>query len=224
MNDFISLNHISSNRHKRQNQDIPLSPTQKFSLFLAATLADREGDGNPLQYSCLEIPWTEEPGGLQSMGSQRVGHDWVASLSLFTFMQLEKEMATHSSVLAWRIPGTGEAGGLPSMGSHRVRHDWSNAAAGPSILLQMAIFHSFLWLSNIPLYICTNLLYPLLSWWTFRLLPCPAIVNSVCAASLLTFTAGSHPGDTPPMFLYWAPPSAFLSRSCFQNLNPFWAQ
>ena len=39
------------------------------------------------------------------------------------FHELEKEMATHSSVLAWRIPGTGEPGGLPSMGSHRVRHD-----------------------------------------------------------------------------------------------------
>ena len=41
----------------------------------------------------------------------------------FHFQALEKEMATHSSVLAWRIPGTGEPGGLPSMGSHRVRHD-----------------------------------------------------------------------------------------------------
>ena len=55
------------------------------------------------------IPWTEEPGGLQSMRSLRVGHDWATSLSLFTFHfhPLEKEMATHSSVLAWRIPGTG---------------------------------------------------------------------------------------------------------------------
>ena len=51
------------------------------------------------------------------------------SLSLFTFMHLEKEMAPHSSVLAWRIPGTGEPGGLPSMGSHRVGHDWSDLAA-----------------------------------------------------------------------------------------------
>ena len=42
----------------------------------------------------------------------------------FHFSALEKEMVTHSSVLAWRIPGMGEAGGLPSMGSHRVRHDW----------------------------------------------------------------------------------------------------
>ena len=46
----------------------------------------------------------------------------------FHFHALEKEMATHSSVLAWRIPGMGESGGLPSMGSHRVGHDWSDLA------------------------------------------------------------------------------------------------
>ena len=78
-----------------------------------------------------KIPWMEEPGRLQSMGSQRVRHDWATSLSLFTlhFPALEKEMATHSSVLAWRIPGMGEPGGLPSMGSHRVGHDWRDLAA-----------------------------------------------------------------------------------------------
>ena len=69
-----------------------------------------------------KIPWTEEPGGLQSMGLRS-----RTRLSDFTFTfhfpALEKEMATHSSVLAWRIPGTGEPGGLPSVGSHRVRHD-----------------------------------------------------------------------------------------------------
>ena len=61
------------------------------------------------------------------MGSLRVGHDWTT----FTFHlhALEKEMAPHSSVLAWRIPGTGEPGGLPSMGSHRVGHDWRDLAA-----------------------------------------------------------------------------------------------
>ena len=47
----------------------------------------------------------------------------------FSLHALEKEMATHSSVLAWRIPGTGEPGGLPSMGSRRVGHDWSDLAA-----------------------------------------------------------------------------------------------
>ena len=69
-----------------------------------------------------KIPWTEEPGRLQSTESQS-----RTRLSDFTFtfhfLALEKEMATHSSVLAWRIPGTGEPGGLPSIGLHRVRHD-----------------------------------------------------------------------------------------------------
>ena len=52
----------------------------------------------------------------------------------FHFHALEKEMATHSSVLAWRIPGTGEPGGLQSLGSHRVGHDWSNLAAAAAAL------------------------------------------------------------------------------------------
>ena len=64
----------------------------------------------------------------------------------FHFHALEKEMATHSSVLAWRIPGMGKPGGLPSMGSHRVGYDLSDlaAAAGPSVLLQMSLFHYLL--------------------------------------------------------------------------------
>ena len=57
----------------------------------------------------------------------------------FHFHALEKEMATHSSVLAWRIPGTGAPGGLPSLGSHRVRHNWSHLAAA-------AAWHVFQWL------------------------------------------------------------------------------
>ena len=63
------------------------------------------------------------------MGSLRFGHDWATSLSLFHFCVLEKEMETHSSVLAWRIPGAGEPGGLTSIGSHRVGHNWSDLAA-----------------------------------------------------------------------------------------------
>ena len=66
-------------------------------------------------------PWTEEPSRLQSMGSIRVRHERLHFH--FHFHALEKEMATHSSVLAWRIPGTGEPGGLPSMWLHRVGHD-----------------------------------------------------------------------------------------------------
>ena len=68
-----------------------------------------------------KIPWTEEPGGLQSMGSLKVGHDSMTFT--FHFHALEKEMATHSSVLAWKIPGTAEPGGLLSVGLHRGGHD-----------------------------------------------------------------------------------------------------
>ena len=66
--------------------------------------------------------------------------DSLTQLSNFTFTfhfhALEKEMATHSSVLAWRIPGTGQPGRLPSMGSHTVRHDWSDLAAAAATWLQ----------------------------------------------------------------------------------------
>ena len=70
---------------------------------------------NSSTLSC-KTPWTEERGGLQSMGSLGVGHDLRGFTFTFPFLALEKEMATHSSVLAWRIPGTGVPGGLPSMG------------------------------------------------------------------------------------------------------------
>ena len=88
-----------------------------------------EGNGTPLQYSCLENPmnggawWAAVHGVTKS-------RTWLSDFT-FTFHShaLEKEMATHSSALAWRIPGMGEPGGLPSMGSHRVGHNWSNLAA-----------------------------------------------------------------------------------------------
>ena len=88
------------------------------------------------------IPWTEEPGRLQSMGSRRVGHDWVTSLSLLTFHALEKEKATHSSVLAWRIPRTGEPGEVLSMGLHRVGHDWSGLEAAAAAWRYSLMFSS----------------------------------------------------------------------------------
>ena len=79
--------------------------------------------GTPLQYSCLENPMD---GGAWWAAVHGVAKSW-ARLSKFTFTfhfhALEKEMATYSNVLAWRIPGTGEPGGLSSMGSHRVGHD-----------------------------------------------------------------------------------------------------
>ncbi len=82
-----------------------------------------EGNGNPLQYSCLENPmdggaWWATVHGVAKSRTRLSNFTFT-----FHFHALEKEMATHSSVLAWRIPGTGEPGGLPSLGLHRVGHD-----------------------------------------------------------------------------------------------------
>ena len=103
-----------------------------FWIYL--TLWFGEGNGTPLQYSCLENPmdggawWAAVHGVAKSR----------ARLSDFTFTfhfhALEKEVATHSSILAWTIPGTGEPDGLPTMGSRRVGHDWSDLAAAAAAL------------------------------------------------------------------------------------------
>ena len=76
-----------------------------------------------------KIPWMEEPGRLQSMGSLRVRHDWATSLWLFTVMHWRRKWQPTPVFLPGESPGMGEPGGLPSMGSHRVRHDWSYLAA-----------------------------------------------------------------------------------------------
>ena len=102
---------------------------QKFVVLRHNSAILREGDGTPLQYSCLEDPMD---GGAWWAAVHGVA-EGRTRLSNFTFTfhfhALGKEMATHSSVLAWRIPGTGEPVGLPSMGSHRVGHNWSDLAA-----------------------------------------------------------------------------------------------
>ena len=101
-----------------------------------------EGSGTPLQYSCLENPVDRGAWWAAVHGVARSRTRLSDFTLTFHFPALEKEMATHSSVLAWRIPGTGEPGGLPSMGSHRVGHDWSDlaAAAGLQNLMQNSIF------------------------------------------------------------------------------------
>ena len=94
----------------------------------ASSYSFREGDGTPLQYPCLENPRDGEAWWAAVHGIAK-SQTWLSDFTFtFHFHALEKEMATHSSVLAWRIPGTGEPGGLPSMGSHRVGHDWSDLA------------------------------------------------------------------------------------------------
>ena len=76
-------------------------------FYLLLNTYKGEGSGTLSSTLAWKLPRTEEPGRLQFMGLLRVGHDWVTFT--FHFHALEKEMATHSSVLAWRIPGTGGA-------------------------------------------------------------------------------------------------------------------
>ena len=104
-----------------------LTPAAYFLHLETPSLPIREGNGPPLQCSCLENPmgggaWWAAVHGIAKSWAQP--NDFTFS---FHFHALEKAMATHSSVLAWRIPGTGEPGGLQSMGSLRVRHDWATS-------------------------------------------------------------------------------------------------
>ena len=103
-----------------------------FPVLLHLTIG--EGTGTPLQHSFLENPmdggaWWAAVHGVTKSRTRLSDFTFT-----FHFHALEKEMETHSSVLAWRIPGTGEPGGLPSMGSHRVGHDWSDLAAAATII------------------------------------------------------------------------------------------
>ena len=111
-----------------------------FTISQKPVSSTGEGDGTPLQYSCLENP---VDGGAWWAAVHGVTKSWTR-LSDFTFPfhfhALEKKMATHSSVLAWRIPGMGEPGGLPSMGSHRVGHDWSDLAAAAAVSSTPSLF------------------------------------------------------------------------------------
>ena len=99
------------------------SDTTERLLFHFSLSCIGEGNGTPLQYSCLENP-TDRGAWWAAVRGVTKSQTRLSDLTFtFHFHALEKEMATHSSVLAWRIPGMEEPGGLPSVGSHRVGHD-----------------------------------------------------------------------------------------------------
>ena len=146
-------------------------------------LLDGEGNGTPLQYSCLENPmdggawWAPVHGVAKSQ----------ARLSDFTFTfqfhALEKEMETHSSVLAWRIPGTEEPSGLPSMGLHRVRHDWGDVAAAAAMSFRIMVF-----LGYIPMGLLDHMIDFFLSFFFWRI----SLLLSIMALSAYIPTSSTR--------------------------------
>ena len=101
---------------------LELATTEQLHFYFSLSSIG-EGNGNSFQCSCLENPMD---GGAWKAAVHGVAKSWtrVSDFTFtFQFHALEKEMATHSSVLTWRIPGMGEPGGLRSLGSHRVGHD-----------------------------------------------------------------------------------------------------
>ena len=132
-----------------------LEECRNFKLELLHWSVGCRGEGNstPLQYSCLENCMDR---GAWKAAVHGVAKSWAWQRDFtftFHFHALEKEMATHSSVLAWRIPGTGEPGGLPSPGSHRVGHDWSDLAAAAAVGCKILILPTSLHL-NVNRFFC----------------------------------------------------------------------
>ena len=154
-----------------------LHTPSSFSSFLHLTLScSGEGSGTLLQYSCLK---NSMDGGAWWAAVHGVAKSqtWLSDFTFtFHYHALEKEMAPHSSVLAWRIPGTGEPGWLPSMGSHGVGHDWRDlaaAAAAALVFFPSLLFH----MSHIPCHqmweVHTLRLFFQLSFpWSLIMKPC----------------------------------------------------
>ena len=122
---------LDSCLHVKQNSGKVLTnhPSLMNFYLCPVNIWTRDCNGKPLQYSCLQNPmdggaWWAAFHGVATSRSRLSDFTFT-----FHFHAMEKEMATHSSVLAWRISGTAEPGGLLSKGSHRVRHDWSALAA-----------------------------------------------------------------------------------------------
>ena len=113
---------------------IDLNTQFPSSLFLCWSIIDLLEKAMAPHSSTLawKIPWMEEPGRLQSIGSLRVGHNWTTSLSLFTFMHWRKKWQPTLVFLPGESQGQ-EPGGLPSIGSHRVGHDWRDLAVAAAV-------------------------------------------------------------------------------------------
>jgi len=143
---------------KTQQRSAPFS----FHYLFPSSIYHQRRRWHPLQYLAWKIPWAEEPGRLQSMGSLRVRHNWATSLSLFTFMHWRRKWQPTPVFLPGKSQGCGSLVGC-HLWSCRVGHDWSDlaaAAAGAFTTLDNPLIYLYL---HIFLFICTFSLYKSIS-------------------------------------------------------------
>ena len=111
-----------------------------YFWFSRTSLLIGEGDGTHSSTLAWKIPWTEEPGRLQSMGSWRVGHNWATSLSLFTFTQWRRKWQPTPVFLPGESQGRGSLVGCPLWGRIELGHDWSYLAAAAAACVILSSF------------------------------------------------------------------------------------
>ena len=141
-----------------------------------------EGNGTPLQYSCLETPMDGGAWWAAVRGVAEVQTRLSDFTLTFHFHALEKEMATHSSVLAWRIPGTAEPGGLLSRGSHRVGQNWSDLVVVVAVYIHVGTYISFS--SFLCIYLILHIFSLCLSIWIFS--------TNLSSSSIILFNMSSN--------------------------------
>ena len=131
----LIFTHTHIHAHTTLHPSSSLSPSISTQELIFSPKASSEKAMAPHSSTLAwKIPWMEEAGGLQSMGSLGVWHDWTTSLSLFTFMHWRRKWQPSPEFLPGESQGWGEPGGLLSVGSHRVRHDWRALAAARPVL------------------------------------------------------------------------------------------
>ena len=175
-----------------------------MNLFAYACSIAGEGNGTPLQYSCLENPMDRGAWKAAVHGVTR-SRTWLNDFAFtFHFHALEKEIATHSSVLAWRTPWTGEPGGLLSLGLHRVGHDWSDLAAAAAAQSLSCV--------------------QLTLWDPLHCGPSGSSVHGILQAWILEWVAIPDLGIEPGSLTLWADslPSEPPGKPKFEWMKMFW--
>ena len=157
-----------------------------------------------------QIPWTEEPGRLQSIGSLWVGHDWAFSLSLFTFIHWRRKWQPTPVFLPGESQGWGSLVGCRLWGHTRVGHDWSDLAAAAAVHFSLLIPKLLMFTLVISCLTTSNLLWFMDLPFQVPMQYCSLqhrtlLLSPVTSTTVCCFCSGSIPSFFLELFLYWSP-------------------